>query len=216
MILESDSVSLGHQQNRMDCSMPSHEFYKNLSVHFLFVLLAVITGQRRRFFLRRLRFFNMDTRLYHCVVASLIFFAAVCWRACIWSGGANKLNDLVRKANSVVGMELDSVEVMTERMIKESWRLSWKVPLILYTLSCRNSGTHLATDTCSHGPQNVWGEHFHSIRLHSTTATNAICIIKTTLLHCGLFCLVFVCFGGGFFLLIKCSMKSYLMSQSTE
>uniref|UniRef100_A0A3Q3W0T8 DM2 domain-containing protein n=1 Tax=Mola mola TaxID=94237 RepID=A0A3Q3W0T8_MOLML len=46
--------------------------------------------------------------LYHSVVASVIFFAAVCWGGGIGSSGVNKLNKLVKKASSVVGMELDS------------------------------------------------------------------------------------------------------------
>ena len=57
---------------------------------------------------------NVYTRLlqmvYQSVVASVTFFAAVCWGGGIRSCGENKLNKLVRKASSVVGMEVDSVE----------------------------------------------------------------------------------------------------------
>ena len=54
----------------------------------------------------------MDTRLpnmfYHSVL-SVIFLATAYWGSSVGSGGAKKLNKLVRKASSVVGMELDSV-----------------------------------------------------------------------------------------------------------
>ncbi|XP_053508024.1 uncharacterized protein LOC128624412 [Ictalurus furcatus] len=73
-------------------------------------------GQSRLFFLRRLRSFNVCTRLlrmfYQSVVASVIFFAGVCWGGGIGTCGANKLGKLVKKASSVVGMELDGVEVV--------------------------------------------------------------------------------------------------------
>ena len=80
-----------HLNNKLDRSY-------NPEVHYR-------KGQSRMFFLMRLSSFNMDTRLlqmfYHSVVASAIFLTAVCW------GGE-------RKASSVVGMELDSVEVVTD------------------------------------------------------------------------------------------------------
>ena len=67
-------------------------------------------GQSRLLFLRRLRSFNVCTRqlrlFYQCVVASVIFFAAVC--TVERNGGAIKLTKLVRKASSVVGMKLNS------------------------------------------------------------------------------------------------------------
>ena len=55
---------------------------------------------------------------YQSVVASATFFAAVCWGGGIGCGGASKLNKLVRKASSVVGMELDCVEAVTERRMR--------------------------------------------------------------------------------------------------
>ena len=64
-------------------------------------------GQSRLSFPRRLRSFNVDTRLlqmfYHPDVDRDIFFAAVC-RGGISSCAANKLNKLVRKASSMVGI----------------------------------------------------------------------------------------------------------------
>lgn len=67
------------------------------------------------FFLRRLRSFNVYTRLLRVfiqsVVASGIFCAVVCWGDVIGTCVANKL---VRKGSSVVRVELGSVEEMTE------------------------------------------------------------------------------------------------------
>lgn len=83
--------------------------------------------------LQRLRSFNLDTRLllifYHSVVASLNFFAAVCWEGGIGNGGINKLNKLVRKVNTVVGLELNSMTVVTER------RMGGKMNIIMDNLS---------------------------------------------------------------------------------
>ena len=69
---------------------------------------------------------------YHSVVTSIIFFAAVCWGGGIRSNGANKLNKLVRKASSVVGMKLDSVEVVTEWRIKRKLKVVMNNPLFMY------------------------------------------------------------------------------------
>ena len=55
---------------------------------------------------------------YQSVVACVIFFAAVCWGGGIRSSGA--INKLVRKASSVMGMKLDSVEVVTERRMRKA------------------------------------------------------------------------------------------------
>ena len=55
---------------------------------------------------------------YQCVVASVIFSAAVCWGGGIRSSGVIKLNKLVRQASSMVGMKLDSVEMVTEKRMR--------------------------------------------------------------------------------------------------
>ncbi len=80
-------------------------------------------GQSRLFFLRRLRSFSVCNRLlkifYQSTVASALFFAVVCWGGGIRAGEASRLNKLVRKASSVVGLELDSLESVAERRMKD-------------------------------------------------------------------------------------------------
>ena len=71
------------------------------------------------FFLRRLRSFNVRSELlllfYKAVVASVLFFAVACWGGNLGATGAGKLNKLVRKAASVVGVRLDTLEVVAEQ-----------------------------------------------------------------------------------------------------
>ncbi|XP_060900327.1 mucin-2-like [Labrus mixtus] len=80
-------------------------------------------GQSRMFFLRRLRSFSVCSRLlktfYQSVVASTLFFAVVCWWGGIKTGEASRLNKLVKKARSVVGLEQDSLEAVAERRMKD-------------------------------------------------------------------------------------------------
>lgn len=75
-------------------------------------------GQSKLFFLRRLRSFNVCTRLlqtfYQSVVASVLFFAVVCWGGNTNKRDADRLSKLVRKASSVVGVRLDNVEEVAE------------------------------------------------------------------------------------------------------
>ena len=77
-------------------------------------------SQSRLFFLRRLRSFDACGRLlkmfHQSVVASTLSFAGACWGGGIKAGESNRLNKLVRKASSVVGLELDSLEVVKRRM----------------------------------------------------------------------------------------------------
>ena len=52
---------------------------------------------------------------YQSVVASTIFFAVVCWGSRLRAAGTNKI---IRKASSVLGVQLDSlVEVSERRML---------------------------------------------------------------------------------------------------
>ena len=76
-------------------------------------------GQSRLFFLRRLRSFNVRGELlklfYQTVVASALFFAVACWGGNAGTTGAGKLNKLVKKAGSVVGASLESLEEVAEQ-----------------------------------------------------------------------------------------------------
>ena len=83
-------------------------------------------GQSRLFFLRRLRSFDVCSRLlkifYQSIVASALFFAVVSWGGGLKAGEAGSLNKLVRKARSVVGLELDSVESVAERRMTDKFK----------------------------------------------------------------------------------------------
>ncbi|KAK0142225.1 hypothetical protein N1851_020112 [Merluccius polli] len=68
-------------------------------------------GLSRLYFLRRLRMLQMFCQ---SVVASTIFFVVVSWGAGIRTKDANRLNKLIKKAESVVGSQLVTVE---ERML---------------------------------------------------------------------------------------------------
>ncbi|TWW54867.1 hypothetical protein D4764_0229500 [Takifugu flavidus] len=69
----------------------------------------------RLYFLRRLRMLQM---FYQSVMASTIFFAAVCWGTGIKAKDANRLN------RSVVGCRLDNVdEVVRDRMVLKLWTI---------------------------------------------------------------------------------------------
>jgi len=58
-------------------------------------------------------------RLIYCsVVASVIFYAVVCWGSRVKAADAKRLNKLIRKAVYVLGVELESlVEVPERRML---------------------------------------------------------------------------------------------------
>lgn len=76
-------------------------------------------GQSRLYFLRRLGSFNVCKKLlqmfYQSVVASVLFYAVVCWGGSSKKRDAARLDRLVRRAGSVVGTELDSLVTVAER-----------------------------------------------------------------------------------------------------
>uniref|UniRef100_A0A1A8PFW7 Reverse transcriptase domain-containing protein n=1 Tax=Nothobranchius pienaari TaxID=704102 RepID=A0A1A8PFW7_9TELE len=81
-------------------------------------------GQSRLFLLRRLRSFNvgrkMLTMFYHSVLESVVFFAVVCWGSGVKIADANRLNKLIRRAGSVLGVRLENLEEVSERrMLKK-------------------------------------------------------------------------------------------------
>ena len=75
-------------------------------------------GLSRLYFLRRLRSYNVCNRMlqmfYESVVASTVFFAVVSWGAGIKAKDANRLNKGIKKAGSVVGSMLATLEEVAE------------------------------------------------------------------------------------------------------
>ena len=91
--------------NKLDWSCNTDHLYKR--------------GQSRLYFLRRLRSFNICRKLlwmfYQSVVASALFYAVVCWGGSISKRNSNRLDKLIRRAGSVVGMNLDPLVTVVER-----------------------------------------------------------------------------------------------------
>ena len=95
-----------HLDNKLDWSANTDPIYKK--------------GQSRLYFLRRLRSFNVCSKLlgmfYQSVVASVLFYAVVCWGGSTKKRDAGRLDRLVRKAGSVVGAELESIASVAEKI----------------------------------------------------------------------------------------------------
>ncbi|KAI4903673.1 hypothetical protein NFI96_008971 [Prochilodus magdalenae] len=94
-----------HLDNKLDWSSNTSAVFKR--------------GQSRLYFLRKLRSFGVCTKplwtFYQSVVASAIFYSVVCWGNSINKTAINKLNKLVKKAGSVIGLKLDTLEVVAEK-----------------------------------------------------------------------------------------------------
>ncbi|TWW56008.1 hypothetical protein D4764_09G0010580 [Takifugu flavidus] len=75
--------------------------------------------QSRMYFLRRLRSFNICRKLlwmfYQSVVASVLSYAVVCWRGSATKADLSRLEKLIRRASSVVGMKLKPLATVAER-----------------------------------------------------------------------------------------------------
>lgn len=75
------------------------------------MLCVCVCRRRRLYFLRRLRSFtvcrHMQQMFHHSVVSSIIFYIAECWGSRLKTADANRLNKLIRKAASALGLELE-------------------------------------------------------------------------------------------------------------
>ena len=97
--------------------------YRYLGVHLHSKLVwsdaAYRKGQSRLFFLRKLRSFDVCGEMLHMfyqsVVASTIFYAAVCWGGSATERDTRRQDKLIWKAGSVLGRCLDSLGVVVER-----------------------------------------------------------------------------------------------------
>ena len=76
-------------------------------------------GMSRLYFLRKLRSFNVCSKMleifHQSVAASVIVFAAVCWGSSIRASDTNRLDKIIKKAGSVLGLRLESFETVVER-----------------------------------------------------------------------------------------------------
>ncbi|KAI4883500.1 hypothetical protein NFI96_024962 [Prochilodus magdalenae] len=94
-----------HLDERLDWSVNTDMVYKK--------------AQSRLYFLRRLGSFRICQKLllmfYQSVVASVLFYAVVCWGGSISRRDAGRLDRLVRKAGSVLGLELESLTPLAGR-----------------------------------------------------------------------------------------------------
>ena len=101
-----------HVNNKLDWTHNTNALYKN--------------GQSRLHLLRRLRAFGVSRPLlksfYDSIVASALLYAVVCWAPGSTERDRKRLNKLVRKATSVLGCPLDSVEEVAERRVLSKLR----------------------------------------------------------------------------------------------
>ena len=56
---------------------------------------------------------------YQSIVASVLFYGVVCWGGGIKAGEQNKLNKIIKKASSVVGLQMESLKSVAERRIRD-------------------------------------------------------------------------------------------------
>ena len=91
--------------NRLDWKCNSESIYKK--------------GQSRLYFFRKLRSFSVCTKMFHIfyksVVESAISFAAICWGSSIRARDLKRLNKLIMKAGSVLGMTLEPLELIVQK-----------------------------------------------------------------------------------------------------
>ncbi|KAI3357214.1 hypothetical protein L3Q82_015682 [Scortum barcoo] len=94
-----------HLNNKLDWTDNTDSLYKK--------------GQSRLYMLRRLGSFGVCRPLlrtfYETVVASVVSYAVVCWGGGCSERDKKRLNRLIKRASSVCGCPLDSIEVMGER-----------------------------------------------------------------------------------------------------
>lgn len=110
-----------HLDNKLDWTLNTDTLYRR--------------GQCQLFFFRRLRYFDVCSEIlpmfYQPVVASVLFYAIVCWAGNMLNKNTRWLDKLVKKAGSVPGKRLDSLHfslfivLIVLLLISNCWRSLW-------------------------------------------------------------------------------------------
>ncbi|KAI4897720.1 hypothetical protein NFI96_007252 [Prochilodus magdalenae] len=88
---------------------------------------------------------------YQSVVASVLFYAVVCWGGSISKRDAGRLDRLVRKAGSVLGLELESLTPLAERRaLNKLLNIMDNVHHPLHTTIIRQRSSFSGRDCCTH------------------------------------------------------------------
>ena len=78
-------------------------------------------AQSRLFFLRKLKSFNVCNKMllmfYETVICSIFSFALVCWGGNATLRDKNKLNKIIKKAESCVGSKLDGIDIILSNVL---------------------------------------------------------------------------------------------------
>ena len=102
------------------------------------------------YFLRRLCK-TMLRMFYESVVFSAVFYAVLCWGGSLKVADIKRLNKLIKKADSVLGEELDPLETAADRRVVS--RLvhcpyrSWTTNTIRSMILWQGGGARLAPDS---------------------------------------------------------------------
>lgn len=103
--------------------------YKYLGVHLDNKLnwkrnsdAVVKKTQSRMFFLRKLQSFEVNRRLmnvfYQGAVASVLFYAVLSWGGSISVEDRNRINKLIKKSSSIIGLSLDSMDIILDKRMR--------------------------------------------------------------------------------------------------
>ncbi|KAI3377337.1 hypothetical protein L3Q82_008540 [Scortum barcoo] len=141
LIQDFDGLVPAEQPPDQRCPTSTWVFTSNDSLDWSDNTNALVKkGNSRLFLLRRLRSFGVQGPLlrtfYDSVVASAIFYGIVCWASSITDRDRRRMDRLVRRASSVLGCPLDSVEVVGNgrMMAKLSSLLETTRPTLYRTL----------------------------------------------------------------------------------
>ena len=84
-------------------------------------------AQSRLFHLRKLRSFGVGRSLlltfHHGILASILFYGVIAWGGSITASDRNRLNKVLKKAGSVIGVPVDSLETVLAKRLNKKLRV---------------------------------------------------------------------------------------------
>ena len=110
-------------------------------------------GQQRLYFLRKLKYFRLDTELlelfYSAVVQSVITFGSVCWWSCLTNKNRVKLERVKKRAGTIIGTSLPELDKLHHEKTISKMKGIMKGTSVLSDLVCwLPSGRRLKTMKC--------------------------------------------------------------------
>jgi len=129
---------------------------------------------------------------YQGILASVLFFAVLCWGGSITVMDKNRINKIIKKAGSVIGLPLDSLETTIAKRTKTklNYILCFDGLLLYHILYLMLCEAHLVTGLlCLHAPLSALGNPLSLLLLNISMIMASPMSERPIVCYCYVYCM---------------------------